>query len=157
MCAKHARILSLLEMSAVTPGTAGEVSVLVIQATPDTNVRNLVSLVLRLCKLHPGGILGGIPGGMSAATLGTAGEVSVLVIWDTPDTNVKNLVSLFLRLESSTQGGTQGRTQGGSQGGSQGVPFKNECSDAGECWRGTLGINVKTLVTLFFKSFLRSG
>ena len=43
MCAKHARILSLLEMSAVMLGTAGEVSVPVIQATPDTNVKNLVS------------------------------------------------------------------------------------------------------------------
>ena len=48
MCAKHARILSLLEMSAVMLGTAGEVSVPVIQATPDTNVKNLVSLFLRL-------------------------------------------------------------------------------------------------------------
>ena len=58
MCAKHARILSLLEMSAVMLGTAGEVSVPVIQATPDTNVKNLVSLFLRLCKLCPG-----VPGG----------------------------------------------------------------------------------------------
>jgi hypothetical protein len=39
-------------------GTVGEVSVPVIQATPDTNVKNLVSLFLRLCKLRPG-----VPGG----------------------------------------------------------------------------------------------
>ena len=45
MSAKHARILSLLEMSAVMLGTAGEVSVPVIQATPDTSVKNLVRIL----------------------------------------------------------------------------------------------------------------
>ena len=53
---------SLLEMSAVMQGTAREVSVPVtytyVLATPDTNVKNLVSLFLRLCKLRPG-----VPGG----------------------------------------------------------------------------------------------
>ena len=44
MCAKHARILSLLEMSAVMLGTVGEVSVPVIQATVDTNVKSLVRI-----------------------------------------------------------------------------------------------------------------
>ena len=52
MCAKHARILSLLEMSAVMLGTVGEVSVLVIQATRDTNVKNLVSLFLGRSRFY---------------------------------------------------------------------------------------------------------
>ena len=66
MSAKHARILSLLEMSAVMLGTAGEVSVPVIQATPDTSVKNLV----RILKQAPPRGLRGSQGGSQGFPFG---------------------------------------------------------------------------------------
>ena len=74
MYAKHARILSLLEMSAVMLGTAGEVSVPVIQATPDTNVKNLVR-ILKALQSPPWGFRGsqGIPGGPKGSQRGPRG------------------------------------------------------------------------------------
>ena len=69
MCAKHARILSLLEMSAVMLGTVGEVSAPVIQATLDTNVNNLVR-ILKALQAPPWGRRG-VSGGSEGVHRGS--------------------------------------------------------------------------------------